>query len=296
MMDRLYRAIRTAVLASSLIVAGCSYDEKEALKPNIQPPEAVVTTKADVQSPGAATYHKEISALLERVIPLAEDIFPQGGVMDIGKTQEGNNRYISIHVLKEDGVKTLEISSYIGLDSKLEEVINKYLVDRDYEAALKTLEENNNFSKVGFYDGGGNDLIAYTGDFLIIRNRKGEITALGDKDLAYLLGRVDGARSLKGAYRVVLERAIDGLEKESEARKKEIKTDQSLKIKTEEDETITERDRGAYGDVLEKAADNLEKELEAKGKFSSRDALERARHNLEERLKARRKEWKLTNF
>ncbi len=214
-MGRFYNKLVCASATLSMIISGCATPDIQPQKPtvtNTQPQEATVI------------YYDETIKLIERVIPLAEDIFPQGGMMDIGKTQEGNNRYISINVLKENGVKTLEISSYIGLDSKLEAVINKYLLDCDYGAALKALEESTNFFKIGFYDYGGNDLRPNTRDFLIIKKREGGTIVLRDKDLAYALGKAEDARSLKGAYKVVLERVVEGLERESKTREKEMKT------------------------------------------------------------------------
>lgn len=208
-MGKIGRVVCTTVVGLAMIIDGCT--SKETSKPEIKPPTEVVRT-----------YDNTIN-LVKRVVSLVKKEFPQnyngkGGVIYIGESKEGEHRYIVIEVSEKNGIESLIISSYIGLDSELESVIHGHIANRDYESAKDALN-NSNLSIIGFYDYGCDGLSPYTDDFLAVRNIGGQTTTLKDNELSDLLV------TAKNAYKLFLEKTESAL-----ATKKEIQINKSSNL------------------------------------------------------------------
>lgn len=117
---------------------------------------------------------------------LIEELFPQGGVIDIGEDKEGGSRYVVMDVLKENEIRTLEISLYFGSDPEVEAKLKEYLPNHNYKSAANTLNRSN-FSMTMFYDSRTNGLRKpEINDYLKIRTKKGIVTTLRANELSYL--------------------------------------------------------------------------------------------------------------
>lgn len=196
----------------SMIIGGCT-------EPNIQPQKEALTTKPAIQlQEVAVTYYDEMTKLIERVITLVEAIFPRGGVMDTGKTKGGENRYISIRVLEENGVKTLDTSLYIGLDPDVETRVNEYLLNHNYKETADALSKSN-FRMTEFCDSKANGLRAIDiNDLLRTRDKEGILREVPANELPYL------SKKANELYKMVLEITVTALEKELKAREEKMKT------------------------------------------------------------------------
>lgn len=207
-MGKLGMAVCTAVAGLAMIVGGCT--SKETSKPEINPG----TEAAKAFANGRTGFTDDTADLIRRVVSLAKEQFPQnyngkGGVIYIGRSKEGEQIYIVIEVSEKDGIESLIISSYTGLDTELESVIHGYIANHDYEPAKEALNKSK-LSIIGVYDYGCNGLKPYTDDFLAVRNIESQATTLKGQEFSDLLVKA------KDAYKLFLERAKSAL-----ARKKE---------------------------------------------------------------------------
>lgn len=112
--------------------------------------------------------------LAERVADLCQKVFPDGLVLDIGRNSKGEKRYLSVKVLKEDEAnKSLEVILYTGPGLLTEAKLDDFLLNRNYVAAAKELNEGG-LEKTRFYDSGTNG-ISPTGrkDFISLMQRDG---------------------------------------------------------------------------------------------------------------------------
>lgn len=117
--------------------------------------------------------YEQISQLAIKITNSIEKNFPNGLVIEIGKDKKGNNRYVSFNVLKEDKGKGLEAATYLASNQEAEKNLEGFLLNKNYEKAIKTLKENN-IGMALFYDSGINGLRKTDiHDFMITRGDNG---------------------------------------------------------------------------------------------------------------------------
>jgi hypothetical protein len=121
--------------------------------------------------------YEEITIRGRGIAKSLEQDFPDGFVINLGK-KKGEIRYITMNVLKENRSKTLRVGSYIGSNPETEKKVNKYLSTRDYNSAIKTLNQSD-FTILLFNDWKINGLrSSETNDLLIIRDEQGRVTRI----------------------------------------------------------------------------------------------------------------------
>lgn len=188
-----YKTICVALSLSS-IFSGCG---KEETLRDTQPQKVTATS-----------YHDRVSQLAEIVAKLSEELFSQGGVINLGKTQEGSSKYAVINVLKENRTKTLDISLYIGSDPNIETKLEEYLLSYNYKSAAEILSKSNLMSMTKFYDSRTNGLRSIDiNDFLRIKDKEGKIITLTSEKLYNLL------KETNETYNILLEKIEPVLKK-----------------------------------------------------------------------------------
>jgi len=150
--------------------------------------------------------YENLEPLAEKVAGLSEKVFPEGGIINFGKTEEGLNRYLAILVLNENGVSALDLQLYMGSNPELEARVQESLLIKDYGPAIKALYASGwsmseiNDSKID----GINP--ADSGDFVSSRRDKGELSTLRSTELYKSLEAVNNL------YGIILRKAVPILE------------------------------------------------------------------------------------
>jgi len=137
-------------------------------------------TAPKTMPPQAAQYGN--ISLTERIARLTEEVFPYGGIVELGRTREDEAKYAFIRVLWEYGTRTLDVTLYVGSDKEVEAEVIKGIQNKDYENSKKTLEQST-FEVTRFHDSGADSIKPESNDFVIIGDIKAGYVRLPLNDM-----------------------------------------------------------------------------------------------------------------
>jgi len=187
----IYISFSCILSAISLISSGCASQEPKPL-------ESVVAAPSE-----------SVDELATRIESWSKKYFPDGVVLDLGKTYENRYRYATIEVPTQNGSPTLDIAVYMGANPNIESTIRTLLGNEYYSNAKIVLDESGS-DKTIFHDVKANGIKATDGDFIGLQGP--------GHDLTYMVGEEITKRQeeVSKDYRFVLGLVLDAIQKEME--------------------------------------------------------------------------------